>query len=303
MEITDQPPWTSGQLKKFGNAIRDQREKSDSEVSYNEVVRWYEALAISVRKLIKQIDLSPVLGDQIAEVNSRPKTIHTLRQKLIANPHLQLPSIVDLAGVRVEAAMDLDDQDDLAKIIARELNLDFDTVVSDTRSSPHSGYRALHLRARLPASRVEIQIRTGLQSAWANFYETLADNVGREIRYGALPTNPKERSEVEKALNLSASFRRIEERKQVLRRSRAVHDGAFDDLEAALINVLKQLPNDDFVQRSAHTAQLEKCRVDREAESRKRQIDDAANDSNDQQLIRKMKSMEDFIAKRRRKGA
>ncbi|WP_433206860.1 hypothetical protein ACQP1G_20820 [Nocardia sp. CA-107356] len=303
MGITDQPPWTSGKLKKFGNAIRDQREKSDSDVSYNEVIMWYGDLATSVQELIKQIDLSSVLGDQIPQVSSRPKTIHTLRQKLIANPHLQLPSIVDLAGVRVEAAMDLDEQDDLAVTIARELVQDFDAVVSDTRISPHSGYRALHLRARFPAGRVEIQIRTALQSAWANLYETLADNLGREIRYGTLPTNSKDRSEVEKALNLSASFRKIEERKRILRQSHAVQDRAFDELEAALINVLKQLPDNDFVQRSTHTANLEKCRVDREAESRRRQIDGAANDSNDEQLIRKMKSMEEFIARRRRKGA
>ncbi|MBF6221798.1 hypothetical protein IU479_27260 [Nocardia abscessus] len=303
MKITDKPPWTSSKLKKFGSAIREQREQVDSDVSYYEVVRWYGDLASSVREIIKQLDLSSVLGDQIAKVNSRPKTIHTLRQKLIANPHLQLPSIVDLAGVRVEAAMDLDDQDDLAAIIASELNQNFDAAVSDTRSSPHSGYRALHLRARFPAGRVEIQIRTALQSSWANLYETLADNLGREIRYGKLPANSEERSEVEGALRLSASFRTIEERKRVLRRSRMAQDHATEQLEVALMNVLEQLPEGAVVQRNAYTAKLEKCRVDRQAETRNRQIDDATNEKNDQHLIQQMKSMEEFIANRRRKEA
>jgi hypothetical protein len=41
----------------------------------------------------------------------------------------------------------------------------------------------------LPAGRAEIQVRTILQSLWANQYEKLADEVGRGIRYGE-PVEP-----------------------------------------------------------------------------------------------------------------
>jgi hypothetical protein len=50
---------------------------------------------------------------------------------------------------------------------------------------------------RLPAGRVEIQIRTILQSLWANMYEKLADEVDRGIRYGE-PVEPSPGVDVER---------------------------------------------------------------------------------------------------------
>ena len=50
----------------------------------------------------------------------------------------------------------------------------------------------MHVWLRLPAGRVEVQVRTHLQCAWANAYESLADAFGREIRYGYIPLDPQE---------------------------------------------------------------------------------------------------------------
>jgi hypothetical protein len=51
--------------------------------------------------------------------------------------------------------------------------------------------------ARLPAGRVEVQVRTLAQSAWANTYERLGDVYGRGIRYGEEPAHPRARDVVE----------------------------------------------------------------------------------------------------------
>ena len=50
------------------------------------------------------------------------------------------------------------------------------------RAQP-GGYRALHLVIYSTAGIVELQLRTLLQSEWANTFEKLADKTGRRIRY------------------------------------------------------------------------------------------------------------------------
>src|SRR5699024_2188125 len=56
--------------------------------------------------------------------------------------------------------------------------------IDDILESPHNGYRAVHLRiTSSEAGRVEVQLRTLLQTAWANAYEKAGDIAGRSIRY------------------------------------------------------------------------------------------------------------------------
>lgn len=94
----------------------------------------------------------------------------------------------DLAGVRIEADLLLDEQTALAREIAQHFGADA-AAIHDLREGAHAGYRAVHVWVRLPAGRVEIQIRTALQHLWANAYESLGDVGGRGIRYGE-PIDP-----------------------------------------------------------------------------------------------------------------
>ncbi|MFG1791243.1 hypothetical protein [Nocardia sp. NPDC049149] len=302
MELTDEPPWTGSQLKRLGRAIRESREREATEISYDEVVMWYGDLAVAVEDCIKRMEFSPILSQRRPEVSSRPKTIHTLRDKLVATPSLQLPSIVDIAGVRVEAAMDLDDQGELAKLIAIELGQEFDKVISDTRHSPHSGYRALHIRAKMPAGRVEIQIRTALQGAWANLFEALADHLGRYIRYGNLPTDRKEREQVERALKISERLAVVEDRKKLLRDRRLETDKSYQILEDSIHHLLGLTPAEDYINRNVYLAKLEKCKIDWDVEHREWKANDSSNAQNDLMIVRQLKSLESDIRNMRKKG-
>ncbi|WP_298862221.1 hypothetical protein [uncultured Microbacterium sp.] len=76
------------------------------------------------------------------------------------------------------------------------------TEIKDLRLDPHSGYRAVHVCLRLPV-RVEVQIRTHVQGAWANVYEAAADMFGREIRYGQNPKDPAASEVVDALKSLS----------------------------------------------------------------------------------------------------
>jgi ppGpp synthetase/RelA/SpoT-type nucleotidyltranferase len=95
----------------------------------------------------------------------------------------------DIAGARVVAEMTRNEQDELVTKIkqlypeAREI---------DRRVRPSFGYRAVHVVVTAEGRLVEIQVRTELQNLWAQLLERLADQWGRQIRYGGPPNNADE---------------------------------------------------------------------------------------------------------------
>jgi ppGpp synthetase/RelA/SpoT-type nucleotidyltranferase len=83
--------------------------------------------------------------------------------------------------------MDRNEQDGM---VERLVGLFQSTEVVDRRTNPSFGYRAVHVIAHEHGYPVEIQVRTGLQNAWAQVFERLADALGRQIRYGEPPDEP-----------------------------------------------------------------------------------------------------------------
>lgn len=179
-------PWPSNQLKKLSVNIRDERPEDPNLPAYADVMLWYNELAAEVQKKIAALDWEPLLQGRSFEVTSRPKTIDTLRQKLQRDHSTPLGNVQDIAGVRFEAEMSLDEQDAVAQAIAQLFDHDPALCIHDLRGNPSSGYRAVHVWLKL-AGRVEVQVRTHIQSEWANTYEAAADVLGRDIRYGKYP--------------------------------------------------------------------------------------------------------------------
>lgn len=185
-------PWSNNQLRRLGRLIRDGEVSSAFAPSYNEVELRYSELASEVQQRLQRIDWRGTLGRREFEVTARAKTIDTLRDKLLRDRSTPLSNVQDIAGVRFEAEMTLSQQDEVARLIVEEFQQTQVDAIHDLRGAPRSGYRAVHVWLRLP-ERVEVQIRTRLQSAWANAYEELGDLVGREIRYGGLPQDARMR--------------------------------------------------------------------------------------------------------------
>lgn len=171
-------PWTNSALTRLGKRIRDVGVTADLESEYAEVMAWYNDLAAIVQGRIESLDFASILGPDVdIEVTSRAKTIDTLADKLRRQHGMSLPSIQDIAGVRLDASMTLSQQDRVARMIAEGFGHSPDSV-NDLRAKPHSGYRAVHVWLRL-SGRVEVQVRTVFQSEWANAYESMADAFGR----------------------------------------------------------------------------------------------------------------------------
>jgi ppGpp synthetase/RelA/SpoT-type nucleotidyltranferase len=224
--------WTVGKLKRLGNALRDGAEPSSGLPDYDEVMLFYNEAAVLVEEEIDRQDWGPILGELRPRVTSRAKSIDTLREKLQRIKTYQLPNIQDIAGVRFEADMSLDQQDQVAKLIAALLN-PFGEI-DDIRVAPHSGYRAIHVLLRLPTwdgdlraslqVRVEVQIRTQLQSAWANMYEAVADVLGRGIRYDEYPAESEEAKLVAELQHLALDrITKLEHRRNEAERVNGMH--------------------------------------------------------------------------------
>ena len=217
-------PWTTNQLRKLGICIRDSKPIPESLPTYDAVMVYYNDVAADTQSKIKALDWTPLLGERIPEVTSRPKTIDTLREKLQRDHSTPLQSVQDIAGVRFEAEMTLDEQDGVANAIAGLFGHDLQVCCRDMRDSPHSGYRALHLWLKLPA-RVEVQIRTHLQGRWANTYEAAADVLGRGIRYDELPTDDREKKFVVDLQDISTSgLSTLERRRSKVRTLRSLEE-------------------------------------------------------------------------------
>ena len=185
-------PWSTSELRRLSYHIRDETPAADDHPSYAEVIAWYNDLGAAVQQKIASLNWPPLLLDRPFEVTGRPKTLDTLRQKLRRDHSTPLQNVQDIAGVRFEAEMSLDEQDAVVTAICGVFDHDPSIAVRDMRAQPHSGYRAVHIWLRLP-SRVEVQVRTHLQGLWANTYESAADVFGRGIRYDELPEKEIER--------------------------------------------------------------------------------------------------------------
>lgn len=202
-------PWPKKRLARLGKAIAAGEPAPEGCPATDEVLGWYLELGLAVHEVITGLEWESLLGQREPNVTWRIKTIDTLREKLQRDRRFPLANIDDIAGVRFEAEMTLDEQDAVANALEalfRDRGVRVET--RDYRvTGGHSGYRAVHLVLHL-AGRVEVQIRTEIQGHWANLYEVLADRVGRQIRYDRLPEDPDQREIVVGVQRLSSEHLR-----------------------------------------------------------------------------------------------
>lgn len=187
-------PASKNALKKLGERLGSGVEPTlTDDALLNDFILSYDEPAAVVQDLVTQAGYAST---------SRLKTRGTLIEKLARDPQTKLPSVQDVAGLRVTVENRVE-QDLAADRIRSALEASGCAVrVVDRRETPTHGYRAIHLIATALSVPVEIQIRTELQDLWAQVSERMGDVFGRAIRYGGppLPTSDPEQDASRAAL-------------------------------------------------------------------------------------------------------
>ena len=112
-----------------------------------------------------------------------PKTIQSIAAK-VGRERTRLSTMQDIAGWRIVVET-CPDQDQAVALICNRFVVARPPI--DLRSTPHHGYRAIHVVVLALQRPVEIQIRTRWQHTWAILSEKLADQFGQDLKYGGGP--------------------------------------------------------------------------------------------------------------------
>jgi putative GTP pyrophosphokinase len=130
------------------------------------------AYEIVIRRIRDELGLQPT---------GRPAKSTTSISDKLSRESIRLTQIQDIAGCRLNVR-DVLEQDR----VVLNLRQVFPTgKVTDRRTSPSHGYRAVHLIVNIEEKPIEIQIRTSLQHTWAQLSEKVSDIYDPAIKYGS----------------------------------------------------------------------------------------------------------------------
>lgn len=175
-------PLSNSALERLGRRLvaADQPPRVDIEQLHVLLGAYGPVLASSVDLVAAKVGVVP---------SSRVKTTGTIVEKLRRNGGHTLSSIHDLAGMRLVVPGGRVEQDRVVQQIC-EVFVDGARIpkLIDRRVQPVQGYRAVHVIVYPDAYPIEVQVRTEWQHLWAEWFERLADQYGRGIRYGDPPS-------------------------------------------------------------------------------------------------------------------
>ena len=151
---------------------------SVSRGSYEDCLNYVEN---TVKNIIKSQSIN------VHEIIGRVKTIESLEGKVKRKNYSNLAEITDLCGIRIITYFS-DDVDKIAELISQEFEVDLENTIDKRKSEDPTkfGYVSLHyvvglreentsptLYGRFKNIKLEIQIRTVMQHAWAEIEHDL----------------------------------------------------------------------------------------------------------------------------------
>lgn len=153
-------------------------EYSASRGSYEDCLNYVEN---TVKNIIKSQSIN------VHEIIGRVKTVESLEGKVKRKNYSNLAEITDLCGIRIITYFS-DDVDKIAELISQEFEVDVENTIDKRKSEDPTkfGYVSLHyvvglkeentsptLYGRFKNIKLEIQIRTVMQHAWAEIEHDL----------------------------------------------------------------------------------------------------------------------------------
>ena len=151
---------------------------SVSRGSYEDCLNYVEN---AVKNIIKSQSIN------VHEIIGRVKTVESLEGKVKRKNYSNLAEITDLCGIRIITYFS-DDVDKIAELISQEFEVDVENTIDKRKSEDPTkfGYVSLHyvvslkeensspiLYSRFKNMKLELQIRTVMQHAWAEIEHDL----------------------------------------------------------------------------------------------------------------------------------
>jgi hypothetical protein len=156
--------------------------RENRELARTVINNWRSSHSFPLNTFVVNLRRAAGQVDRDATVAQRIKRLPSIRHKLERFPGMKLSRIQDIGGCRVVVSSVLE-VDELVEYYKRTSRIKHELVREDAYilEPPPSGYRGVHLvykyisdrRTTWNGLRIEIQLRSGLQHAWATAVETV----------------------------------------------------------------------------------------------------------------------------------
>ncbi|MEU9400577.1 RelA/SpoT domain-containing protein [Streptomyces sp. NPDC048242] len=171
---------SKGEVNRAGDVLRDWHSSGsdlgsygleDHDAAFETLSEWRASHAYPLTKVTNGLRVMAGCPSSGAKVAQRLKRAPQIVNKLVRQPKMKLARIEDIGGCRAVLADPAAVRSVVAKIRNKwDLYRDRDYVATPKSS----GYRALHFTTERDGKRIEVQLRTAGQQAWADAVEAFA---------------------------------------------------------------------------------------------------------------------------------
>jgi ppGpp synthetase/RelA/SpoT-type nucleotidyltranferase len=169
---------SKSQIDKLGERLRKMAQPTADDLHrLSEFVTAQDPIRVAAESAVRALTLHE--GSPTSRLKTNVSIIEKLRRQ-----RTSLSKMQDIVGVRLITSGNRTTQDALVKALCDRWP---DHRVYDRRERPQQGYRAVHVVVHIDERPAELQVRTPLQHKWAEVFEKVADQWGRNIRYGEPP--------------------------------------------------------------------------------------------------------------------
>lgn len=191
----EKPPCTFNQIDKAGKHISDAEVRNDLRVDAARAIwNWRAAHSYPLNALHMTLRNRTLGTDATALTAQRLKRFESILRKLSRRGTMQMSQMQDIGGCR--AVVSNLQRLDMLRFLYQTRPLRHELVKErDYIADPKDdGYRSVHLMYRFRGNatsvpwdklRIEIQLRTKLQHAWATCVETVDAFTGEDLKFGS----------------------------------------------------------------------------------------------------------------------